>query len=648
MGIRSKSYYPLSFVLAFLFSSTLTVPAQAQPFSHEGIKPLNYPRLAVDRAQLVEDRYSRKGPDLERFHTPLMLKPPVEGFDFVDNGLQTGFVFIPPDPIVSVGADHVLNLGNVLIEWRDKADPTMGLHQESLVDFFSALPGPPPGPGTTLGTFTFDPKCIYDQYAGRFVVIALEVWDIFAGDPSDQSRILLAVSKTGDPNDGWWFHAIDSKIVIGVSQTFADYPGIAIDDKAVYVTVNHFNFFSQPAVGATRLWIIDKSPFYGGPNQSAVVTVHDPYASAGLATTTQPAHMYGTPPTGMGTYLVSYSGLTSGGNEVVQVVQVTDPLGASGGPNFSQQFIAVGNIDNTVFALPDAPQADTTTTIEVNDRRALNAVWRDNSLYMSATILPTVGPDASQTTAHWWEINTSGGPGSWTLTQQANVGAEDLGPATYTFFPAIMVDGLGNVGVGFSASNALIYCGAYYAAQQVPDAPGTMQNTRALALGTDPYTRTFGQGRNRWGDYSGLALCPVDESVFWVYNEYACERGTVILGENGRWCTKLGCFRLRATATSVPTPRAGDFALGQNYPNPFNPLTSITFTLHSAQHVQLRIYDARGRLVTTLVDETRSPGESSVTWDGKNAGGNEVGSGVYYCKLTAGGLEQTRKMVLLK
>lgn len=587
------------------------------------------------------------------WRTPPLLEPPVDGYNFDDNSVATGFYSIPPDPIVSVGPDHVLNSGNSLIEWRNKADPTTGLVSQSNQTFFSALPGPstPVLPTETLGTLGFDAKCVYDQYANRFVTVVLEVWDVVDSDPSNESRILLAVSKTSDPNDGWWFHAIDSKLDYFGVDVWVDYPGLAVDDKVIYITGNILSFKGLTPRTGSRLWIVDKSPIYDGPDQSAVVTVYDPYTEApgGIGVSTQPAHMYGTLPGDLGTFLVSYSGLSGGMGDAVQIIRVTDPLGSSGGPNFSLGFVFGGDFDDNLTELPDAPQADTTATIEVNDRRTLNAVWRDDELYTCATVLPVSGPDAGQTTAHWWQINTTGSPTSWSLTQLADVGAEDLGTGTFTFYPSVMVDYLGNVAVGFAASNPNMYCGAYYAAQEITDAPGTMQNTETLAAGTDYYIRTFGQGRNRWGDYSGLALCPTDEAVFWVYNEYACQRGTVGLGEDGRWCTKLGSFRIKPTTTGIASLVPEDaFTLEQNAPNPFNPTTAIIYTLQNDLPVQLRIYDTLGRPVTTLVDETRPAGVNRASWDGKDRAGHDVVSGIYFCTLRAGSREQTRKMLLLK
>lgn len=91
--------------------------------------------------------------------------------------------------------------------------------------------------------------------------------------------------------------------------------------------------------------------------------------------------------------------------------------------------------------------------------------------------------------------------------------------------------------------------------------------------------------------------------------------------------------------------------LGQNYPNPFNPATSIQYTVDSRQkalRTTLKIYNIKGQLVKTLVDEETIPGTRSVVWDGKDRKGNEVSSGIYFYRLRAGDQSEVRKMVLLK
>ena len=96
----------------------------------------------------------------------------------------------------------------------------------------------------------------------------------------------------------------------------------------------------------------------------------------------------------------------------------------------------------------------------------------------------------------------------------------------------------------------------------------------------------------------------------------------------------------------VPVPDC--LVLMQNWPNPFNPITNIAFGINKQAYVSLRIYDAAGRLVTTLIDESRPAGWYDEAWDGRDNAGRPVSSGVYFCRLSAGVLEKSRKMILLR
>ncbi len=95
-----------------------------------------------------------------------------------------------------------------------------------------------------------------------------------------------------------------------------------------------------------------------------------------------------------------------------------------------------------------------------------------------------------------------------------------------------------------------------------------------------------------------------------------------------------------------------NFELFQNYPNPFNPSTTIKYSIpnivgkehaSSLQNVQLTVYDILGREVATLVNEQQTPGNYEVKFNAKN-----LGSGIYFYKLTAGNFSDIKKMIILK
>jgi hypothetical protein len=496
-----------------------------------------------------------------------------DGFHFDDNPVENGgSYFILPDPMGAAGTDRVVAVVNAMIEARTKAGGL--LWRDSLAGFFTTL---------TPANALFDPKVIYDHYEGRFLVIALEQVQPGLANPSpaNTSRLLIAVSKTATPASAtaadWYYTATSGKFVIGGLDYWSDYPGFEVDEEAVYITNNLFLFTPASGYGGVRLWILHKGVvggFYAGG--AATVTVHNPYAAAGIATTTMPAQVYGAGGVGpgIGTFLVSYSSLTAGGAaapEFVQVVRVDTPLAA---PTFAQQYVSVGDLENVGGGfgfppLPDAPQSGTATLVEVNDTRALDGVWRSGALWLTTTINPNAGADAGETTAHWFRLDTTV-LAAITVADQGNIGGEDIAANTTTFFPSLAVNGAGDAMFGFAASNSLIFPGAYCTGREAGDTAGTVQATATVRAGLDYYIRTSGAGLNRWGGYTGMSLDPTNDAHFWAFNEYALTRGTVFGGEDGRWGTAWGRCVFGPVVTPTPTfgcaatPIAGCFTPGKS------------------------------------------------------------------------------------
>ena len=105
-----------------------------------------------------------------------------------------------------------------------------------------------------------------------------------------------------------------------------------------------------------------------------------------------------------------------------------------------------------------------------------------------------------------------------------------------------------------------------------------------------------------------------------------------------------GAARPVAVGEAVPT----QYALYQNAPNPFNPETVIRFDVPEPATVELRIFDLLGQQVLRLVSEEAQAGAYTVHWNGRNAHGQPMATGVYICRLQAGSFVQVRKMTLLR
>ncbi|MCK5051648.1 MAG: T9SS type A sorting domain-containing protein, partial [Candidatus Cloacimonetes bacterium] len=88
--------------------------------------------------------------------------------------------------------------------------------------------------------------------------------------------------------------------------------------------------------------------------------------------------------------------------------------------------------------------------------------------------------------------------------------------------------------------------------------------------------------------------------------------------------------------------------LNGNYPNPFNPITTIAYSIRETGKVTLQVYNIKGQLVKTLVNDVRETGEYTVTWNGRDNSNKTVASGVYFYKMKAQNYNNTKKMILMK
>jgi len=102
---------------------------------------------------------------------------------------------------------------------------------------------------------------------------------------------------------------------------------------------------------------------------------------------------------------------------------------------------------------------------------------------------------------------------------------------------------------------------------------------------------------------------------------------------------------LGSTENNVPSI---DAIQAKNYPNPFNPTTTISFNLPTAGDVTLEVYNTKGQIIDTLVNEHKTAGEHNVVWNGTDSRGSGLTSGVYFYKIKSGKFTSTKKMILLK
>jgi len=129
---------------------------------------------------------------------------------------------------------------------------------------------------------------------------------------------------------------------------------------------------------------------------------------------------------------------------------------------------------------------------------------------------------------------------------------------------------------------------------------------------------------------------------------------TVLAGTFDKDCPASECFggtfnlrRCDISGAGEVTP-VPSYVWIRNYPNPFNPQTTIVYSLSEVGRARIRVYDAAGRFVKTLVNGVNTEGKHDCVWDGRDRNGEEVSSGVYFLRFETGGEVLTRKIVLIK
>ena len=407
----------------------------------------------------------------------------------------------PPDCTFAAGPSHVLASVNATVAIYAKAGGAP-LKQITLSTWFSNV---------ISGAKVFDPKALYDQHAGRWVLLAVAL-----GPGSTDSFFLFSISKTSDPLGGWFNYKMDAK-KDGTTATnnWADYPGLGVDGNALYITANMFSFGGS--FQYSKLRVIPKAGPYAGGAAPFFDFVKMKNADGSLAFTIQPCHTYGAP---AAEFLVnSVYPSSTGTQRVLSLWSLRNPTTT---PTLTRQTIATDP-----FSLPpDAVQKGGGTPLDTGDTRVLNAAFRGGSVWCALTTAHNWG-GGNVAAIHWFQINAT----SAALTQQGVFGASGF----HYFYPAVMPDSNGNMTMVFSRSGSSEFASVRYTGRLATDPTGQLQGSALLKAGVANYLGLDGSGRNRWGDYAGIGNDPSDTLKTWIYSLYASS------GNN--WATQVGATK---------------------------------------------------------------------------------------------------------
>ncbi|UCD37242.1 MAG: T9SS type A sorting domain-containing protein [Fidelibacterota bacterium] len=159
--------------------------------------------------------------------------------------------------------------------------------------------------------------------------------------------------------------------------------------------------------------------------------------------------------------------------------------------------------------------------------------------------------------------------------------------------------------------------------------------------GESDYQSPFDHGGVGGYGETGFGTMPFDFTYPTTTASYTAGDGNTPLGDLN-WFPEF--LAVEGREELVPE----GFTLSQNYPNPFNPATMIRYELPHAADVELMVYNLLGKEVVRLKSGHQGAGSYEVQWDGHDASGNLLSSGVYFYRLKAEGFTQTRKMLFLR
>jgi hypothetical protein len=428
-------------------------------------------------------------------------------------GLPDNASIIPPDVDGAVGLDRIMTFLNSQVRIQTKSGATISTIS------YAAFWAP------TAVSDISDPRVVYDPATDRFYATSIADFEM------NSSAMLLAISSNGNPGGSWTYFKIDAD---PTNVTWADYPDIGFNQTWIALSAR---MFLNPTGGfsGTSMWAIDKSTaLSGGPLAVTFFPVGTDNFGGFQGSCLRICVTYGTEPT---LYVADNVNLTSGGIHVVRLSRITGT-----GPAAVWSAVPGSSIPNSgLFSVAhnfasgqiDATQLGTSTRINTNDSRALNAVYRNGHVWLTHSAgLPTSG--VNRVGVFWYEVDPLAFPSP--IVQS---GVLDGGAGTFYYFPSIAVNYLGDALIGFTHSDASHYAEAAFIGRFATDPPGTMSAPTVLKVGESSYIKDFGTGRIRWGDYSATVVDPVDTTSFWTLQEYAAH-DVGPSADHDRWGTWWG------------------------------------------------------------------------------------------------------------
>ncbi len=344
-----------------------------------------------------------------------------------------------------------------------------------------------------------DPIAQYDKAVGRWVMAQ----PVF----SAPYMYCVAVSTTSDATGSYNRYAFSMP-------NFPDYPKLGVWPDAYYTS---FNMFSGNTFVGARACALDRSKMLSGAAASAVCfQLSSSFASL------LPSDLDGStaPPSGSPNFFLNF-GTNSLNLWKFHVDFVTPSNSTFTGPTNT----VVAAFNEACGGGSCIPQLGTKQKLDsLGDRLMYRLAYRNFGTHESLVVNHSVGTPSG---VRWYEVRS---PGSTPTVFQQGTFAPD---SNSRWMGSIAMDKVGDIAVGYSVSSSLIHPEIHYTGRVPTDPLGTLEAEATIINGTGSQLRNL----NRWGDYSSMAIDPVDDCTFWYTTEYLQANGTF------NWSTRIASFK---------------------------------------------------------------------------------------------------------